>query len=146
MFGPVRPARSNARSRDYRGSFRQPKARNRGRSIYECPFESGRDYAPPSSASLHAPYYCSERPSEPGALHYGSASLPVAPSPSSFQGCEVARPIESCLVSAQEEQRMVQDADTGNLVMVPIVRTSFSQLGITGPVRVVSLLRPHTGK
>ena len=28
---------------------------------------------------------------------------------------------------------MVQDADTGNLVMVPIVRASFSQLGITGP-------------
>ena len=54
-FGPVRPARSNARSREYRGSFRQPKARNRGRSVYERPFESGRDYAPPSSAGLRAP-------------------------------------------------------------------------------------------
>ena len=28
---------------------------------------------------------------------------------------------------------MVQDADAGNLVMVPIIHTSFSQLGITGP-------------
>ena len=44
-------------------------------------------------------------------------------------------PIESRLVSAQEEQRMVQDADTGNLVMVPIVHASFSQLGITGSQR-----------
>ena len=130
-FGPARPARSNARSLDYRGSFRQPKARNRGRSVYECPFESGRDYAPPSSAGSRAPYYRSERPSEPGTPRYRSASLPVAPSPSLFQGRKVARPIESRLVSAQEEQRMVQDADTGNLVMVPIVRASFSQLGIT---------------
>ena len=132
-FGPVRPARSNARSLDYRGSFRQPKARNRGRSVYERLFESGRDYVPPSSASSRAPYYRSERPSEPGAPRYGSASLPVAPSPSSFQGREVVRPIESCLVSVQEEQCMVQDVDTGNLVMVPIVRASFSQLGITRP-------------
>ena len=134
-FGPVRPARSNARSRDYRGLFRQPKARNRGCSVYERPFESGRNYAPPSSAGSRAPYYHSERPSEPGTLRYGSASLPVAPSPSLFQGREVARPIESHLVSAQEEQHMVQDADTRNLVMVPIVCTSFSQLGITGPQR-----------
>ena len=134
-FGPVHPARSNTRSQEYRGSFQQPKARNRGRSVYERPFESSCDYAPPSSAGLRAPYYCSERPSEPDASRYGSASLPVAPSLSSFQGCEVVRPIESCLVSAQEEQRMVQDADTGNLVMVPIIRASFSQLGITGPPR-----------
>ena len=134
-FGPVRPARSNARSRDYRGSFRQPKARNRGHSVYKRPFELGRDYAPPSSAGSRAPYYRSERPSEPGASRYGSASLPVAPSPSSSQGCKVAHPIKSRLMSAQEEQRMVQDADTGNLVMVPIVRASFSQLGITGPPR-----------
>ena len=28
---------------------------------------------------------------------------------------------------------MVQDVDTGNLVMAPIVRASFSQLGITRP-------------
>ena len=132
-LGPVRPARSNACSRDYRGLFRQPKARNRGHSVYERLFESGHDYAPPSSPGSRAPYYRSERPSEPGAPRYGSASLPVAPSPSSFQGCEVARPIESRLMSAQEEQHMVQDADTGNLVMVPIVRASFSQLGITGP-------------
>ena len=56
----------------------------------------------------------------------------IWPSPSSFQGCEVACPIKSCLVLAQEEQRMVQDTDTRNLVMVPIVCASFSQLGITG--------------
>ena len=133
MFGPVRPARSNAHLREYRGSFRQPKARNRGRSVYKCPFELGRDYAPPSSAGPRAPYYRSERPSEPDASRYGSASLPVAPSLSLFQGREVARPIESCLMLVQEEQRMVQDVDTGNLVMVPIVRASFSQLGITRP-------------
>ena len=133
-FGPVRPARSNARSQEYRGSFRQPKARNRGHSVYECPFELGHDYAPPSSAGPRAPYH-SERPSEPDASRYGSASLPVAPSLSSFQGREVTCPIKSHLVSAQEEQRMVQDADTGNLVMVPIVHASFSQLGITGPLR-----------
>ena len=53
--------------------------------------------------------------------------------PSSFQGREVAHPIKSCLMSAQEGQRMVQDAGTGNLVMVPIIHASFSQLGITGP-------------
>ena len=134
-FGLVCPARSNARSREYRGSFWQPEARNRGRSVYECPFESGRDYVPPSSAGPQAPYYHLERPSEPDVSCYGSASLPVAPSLSSFQGREVARPIESHLVSAQEEQHMVQDADTGNLVMVPIVHASFSQLGITGPPR-----------
>ena len=31
---------------------------------------------------------------------------------------------------------MVQDADTGNLVMVPVIRASFSQLGITRPQRI----------
>ena len=35
----------------------------------------------------------------------------------------------------QEEQHMVQDVDTRNLVIVPIVRASFSQLGITGPLQ-----------
>jgi len=129
--GPERPTRSNARSRDYRGSFKQPKARNKGRSVYERLFESRRRYSPPSSAEPRAPYYSSERPPE-RAPRYEPAYRPPASS-SSSQGRDVARPIESRLVSAQEEQRMVQDADTGNLVMVPIVRASFSQLGITRP-------------
>ena len=134
-FGPVCPAKSNARSQDYRGPFRQPKARSKGCSVCEHLFESGCNYVPPSLADSQAHYYRSERPSERVAPRYESASLLVAHSPSSFQGREVARPIESRLVSVQEEQRMVQDADTGNLVMVPIVRALFSQLGITGSQR-----------
>jgi len=133
-FGPDRSARSNTRSRDYRGSFRQPKARNKGRSVYERPFESSRHYTPPSSAEPRAPYYRPERYPEPVAPRHDPAYFPVASS-SSFQGREVARPIESRLVPALEEQRMVQDADTGNLAMIPIVRASFSQLGITRPQR-----------
>ena len=134
-FGPVRPARSNAHSRDYRGLFRQPKARNRGHSVYKRPFELGRDYVPPSSAGPCAPYYHSERPSEPGTSHYEFVFFLVVSFSFLFQGHEVACPIESHLVSVQEEQCMVQDADTGNLVMVPMVRASFSQLGITGPLQ-----------
>ena len=134
-FGPVHPAESNAHLLDYRGLFQQPKARNKGHSIYERPFESGCNYVPPSSADSRAPYYHSEWHPEPIAPCYESASLPVAPFPSSFQGCEVAHPIESCLMSAQEEQHMVQDTDTRDLVMVPTVHTSFSQLGITRPQR-----------
>jgi len=131
-FGPVRSARSNARSRDYRGSPKQPRARNKGRSVYERPLDSSRQYASPSSANPRAPYYRHGRSPEPTAPRYGPAYLP-ATTPSSVQSREIARPIEARLVPAQEEQRMVQDADTGNLAMIPIVRASFSQLGITRP-------------
>ena len=51
-FRPVCPAKSNACLQDYRGPFRQPKARNKGHSVYKHPFESGHDYVPPSPADL----------------------------------------------------------------------------------------------
>ena len=120
-------------SQDYHGLFKQPKAKNKGCSIYKHLFKLSHHYSPPSSVEPQAPYYSSERPPE-HVPWYEPTYLPVAPS-SSSQGCKVACPIESHLMSAQEEQCMVQDTDTGNLVMVPIIRASFSQLGITRPLQ-----------
>ena len=75
-FGPVYPTKSNACSRDYRGLCQQPKARNKGRSVYEHPFELGHNYVPPSSTDSQGPYYHSERHPEPVVPCYESASLP----------------------------------------------------------------------
>jgi len=90
-FRPECQARSNARSRKYRGPFRQPRARNKGHAIYECPIDSSQ--FPPSQIEARD-YYPSEKPRDSFVSRHDSNYLPVTPT---FPSCsrEAACPIET---------------------------------------------------
>ena len=125
------------RSRNYRGPYVQP-ASSSSSSRSRAPTRrspSPRRYSPPRRSSAR-PYSSADRPSyrrspSPG---YGQVRRRSPSPPTATMGSYRGRGLPSTpgvrIIHSQEQQRIVQDVDTGISAIVPVMQVSSSQMGL----------------